>query len=313
MSVATHQLLHVFACHRPWQSRRKFRALADNPLSRRTSGASTHIRRVSDISSAQEPIGRSPAQNITSAHELDSLRKRIQRSTIEDFGVTKIQLWRNAIRLLCLVRRTMTDGGWDTAKLANSPTTYAMAVSDQVAEQGRPIYTNMSGLSLDDHEEFPKPPTLTLRVPAPTYAATLTVSKDGKHRAERALPRGPAQVLLGSKSRGRKDSLVADRTMRTEPGIASRTLGCHERALERMTVPTPRMVGPLPVQAWHEVLSLLADPECALSGRQRRSVIKYGQDRRTLMVEIDVLGKSRGTQVWLVLDRMGCLMYDDVE
>lgn len=146
--------------------------------------------------------------------------------------------------------------------------------------------------------------------PRLSYAAKLTAGKNGANSPSSA-PRTP-QVLRVPRVRDRKDSQTASTTERSDSAVDTLE-PFATRVLRYMAPPPPCMAGALPIEVWSEVLYLQADPKHILSDRQRRAVVAHGKSRETLRHEIEALGKARSTQIWLVLERMGCLMYDDSE
>jgi hypothetical protein len=72
----------------------------------------------------------------------------------------------------------------------------------------------------------------------------------------------------------------------------------------------PVMIGPLPEMAWAKILLMVADEMGVLSEQQRRMIMKYARDRRSLDGEKESRGKAESVQVWRCLEGMGGLEYD---
>lgn len=226
-----------------------------------------------------------------------------------------MQLWITAIKLLPYVRQTMFTDERGTVALWDTEGTYTAAASRN-ASLSEEVYRRRrtSSVSSGGRLNREKNGLLGVDVTTPSYASKLTTSRTGNH-APSPSPRA-TQVLRAPRVRGRKGSHAGHATSkaaRSDSGVETTDIDLAVQIRARMTMPPPRMIGPLPVDAWCKVLFLLCDPDDILSDRQRRQVVEYGQSRKTLRQEIEVLGKAQSAQIWLALDKMGCLMYDDVE
>ncbi|EON69818.1 hypothetical protein W97_09081 [Coniosporium apollinis CBS 100218] len=70
------------------------------------------------------------------------------------------------------------------------------------------------------------------------------------------------------------------------------------------------LCGGLTMSLWQRVLALAAGAEGLMNQDQQSSVLRYAQDRSTLVKERAVLAKPDSVQIWMVLDSMSCLAYD---
>lgn len=72
----------------------------------------------------------------------------------------------------------------------------------------------------------------------------------------------------------------------------------------------PGLAGNLPKRVWQRIVAFAAVAHDILSEEQQKSVVQYAQDRRTLVAEMEVLGKPESVQIWRTLEGMGCLAYE---
>lgn len=70
-----------------------------------------------------------------------------------------------------------------------------------------------------------------------------------------------------------------------------------------------QLPGGLSLQLWRDIL-VDATGAWMLSREQQVSVVGWAQDAATLAEESKNLGKPKSSQIWKVLDGMGCLAYD---
>ncbi|KAI9843436.1 MAG: hypothetical protein M1830_007700, partial [Pleopsidium flavum] len=66
----------------------------------------------------------------------------------------------------------------------------------------------------------------------------------------------------------------------------------------------------LPEALWQRIIALASGAIGVVNSGQQGSIIRWAKDRDTLSRERETLGKSESTQIWRVLDGMGCLAYE---
>lgn len=79
------------------------------------------------------------------------------------------------------------------------------------------------------------------------------------------------------------------------------------------TVSTPyrtKLPYGLPDDVWRRIMATAAGADIILSETQQRSVIRWAMDRSSLNKEKEFLGLKGSTQIWKVLEGMGCLAYE---
>ena len=240
------------------------------------------------MSNSSEASGKPPINHHhATAEELESLRRKIQRSIIEELGPLNIEMWAAALRLLALVRRTM---------ITSRPTIV--------------VFPSHSDTSLEESLDQRQKPFLYQSITQATYASKLI-----PHTKQKA---PPASDIIGV-----SDTSSTPRVRKYSPrrGHRSSGSGSSQSTSQRTTIhepgrfrgafeiTEPDLIGPLPVRAWEIVLGTLADPRGVLSEHQRRQVFAWGRDRGTLATEAEGLGKPASVQIWRVLEGMGCLAY----
>lgn len=236
------------------------------------------------ISIASEVSGKSPINDYhATAEELESLRRKIQRSIIEELGPVNIQMWRAALKLLALVRRTM---------ITIRP---VIIVSPPKADE-----------SLDR-----RPKASYQSIKYSTYASKLILPT-----VQKAAPASAVNGVSATASTPHVMGCPTRRGHRSSGSCSSDSMSqratIHEagRFREAPGEARPELIGPLPARAWEMLLGTLADPRRVLSEHQRKQVFIWGRDRRTLATEAEGLGKPTSVQIWRVLEGMGCLAYD---
>ncbi|KAL9057932.1 MAG: hypothetical protein Q9162_002059 [Coniocarpon cinnabarinum] len=266
----------------------------------RASGAAPNRRRLS--SGSPEINSLPPLHRTSSFADLRNVRRRVQRSIIEAYGVQSVTLWHAALRLLPLVRQTML---WDHPDES--------ALSQEVGEVDPP----------PPGPPRPATPVDTLQAtvalqPAPTYASTLRFERTRGAPVlsvvtDTRTPSSPPTVLKPKDHHRRAGSSGRTSPPSTQDapvsGSAVATPAKELKGAILMDDDSPRMIGPLPEQAWIRVLVYMIGVESVLKDVHLDSIMKYACDRSTLAKEREYLGKSDSVQKWKVLEQMGCLMY----
>lgn len=257
----------------------------DHASSRHSISSPSHRRKVSNTAQTPNTIVRVHHIGHDPVEELESLRRKLQRTIIQDQGAAAVSLWRTALRLLTFVRHIMLE---ETAR-EHSP-----AQDTRSSPQSTRSF-NGGANSSPDHA---------------TYASRVVMNPDEKQDAVLSITGISSSPVKSTilRSRKRRDSF----SVGSDISIASDSPAkpfILEAPLE-MSDQEPKMIGGLPECAWEIILGMLVDESGILSKRQRQAVIEYGGDRRTLHGETATRGKADSVQTWKVLEAMSCLCYD---
>jgi len=264
-----------------------------SPLNRQRDSSPTHRRRTSNNTQIPNTIVKVHHIGHDPVEELESLRKKLQRTIIQNQGATAVSLWGTALRLLAYTRQIMLDNIEDDQ------------LSSDVAN-GSPTQSVRSAGVHDDR---------TLPQQHNTYASRVVMDPNNKNDAILAItdtsntPIKPAVF----RTRKRRDSFSVGSDLSASEDSPGKTLVLDAPIeLRQRTPKTPKMIGPLPDIAWEIILGMLVDEGGILSMRQTHAVLQYGRDRRTLQEEAASRGKADSVQTWKVLEAMSCLSYDEV-
>lgn len=260
---------------------------------RRISGASSHQRRVSSNVPSNESTPRVNQHHLqTSTQELESLRKKIQRTIIENEGVHSVGLWKTALKLLTYVRPILMEYRYPI----NFP----------------PLHPSQSNSNVSPTRELDG--ARTTQITPPTYASKLLFDRAGTSpglyitgEASRAVTPHVFKHPFARKPQDSGSAQSRQGSSHVSSGVSVPPL----KGAVNMDNAEPKIAGGLPIRAWSIIFAMLADPKGILSERKLRAVVAHGSDRKTLAMETDVLGKPESVQIWKVLEAVGCLIYDD--
>lgn len=235
-------------------------------------------------------------RGIALIEEMESTRRKIQRTIIDNNGPLIVELWRTSLKMLTFVRRVLPP--WEAV-----PSTPALSDRSSLAT------------SPESHRDK------AMRTPSPTehrrqsYASKLVVDT-----AEMV---GPAisiirasdrpltpQIFRRPRPRHENFSVHSDSSSPQSTVNGKARAGVLKAAID-MTTASDEQIGPLPLRAWAIILRSLCDPNDVLTDGQVEAIISWGRDRRTLAMEADTLGKPESVQIWKVIDGMRCLSYED--
>jgi len=260
---------------------------------RQRNSSPTHHRKTSNTTQTPNTIVKVHHIGHDPLEELQSLRKKLQRTMIQDQGATTVAIWRTALRLLRYARQIMLN---DITEEQQSPHVASASPTHSVRGAG----------PQDGHIPFQQHNTYASRVvidPASESDSILSITNTSNSPVKPAIFR----------PRKRRDSFSVGSDVSISEHSPSKTLSLD--APIEMQPNTPKqvkMIGPLPDVAWEIILGMLVDEEGILSRRQRQAVLHYGRDRRTLLEEAGSRGKADSVQTWKVLEAMSCLSYDEV-
>lgn len=249
------------------------------------------------------PVSSPPTGNIRVHDEnyrsdMEHLRKKLQRTTIESIGVNGVQLWASALRLMNTARNFMPSVVAPLEAPPASPVLEAPPSSPVFDDANPPLD------GLDTHDFPPLPPALpafphrTLRILASSEAGT---TKTSKSPAVFKTPRGKGLAPRHSSSKSDKSSNYSGKAQ--YPAAPSSTRIPATQA----DPPSSTWRGGLPPSIWNRIFRQLATGDGILSTRQCEKVIRYAMDRNMLRVELAAKGKADSVQLWGILERCGCL------
>lgn len=267
--------------------------------------------------------------------ELSSLRKKVQRAILENKGVS-VDLWQASLRLLSLTRQIMLST--TLTPWTNSPDRSSSSNNNHSS----PLSERSTILSDISEASSHSPTGIRHQKPAPlgtssTYASRLLLNTDALLSITEAEEEPVKPTVL--RSRKRRDSFsVGSDIVTTSPSssvlgqnIAPRvsfdnplvlSAGLHEGlpgfspSYMQQHLEAPQhlretvRIGPLPEAAWELILPMVADERGVMSEQQRKQIMRYARNRRTLSGEKESRGKAASVQVWRCLEAMGGLEYD---
>ncbi|QDS75144.1 hypothetical protein FKW77_007847 [Venturia effusa] len=258
--------------------------------------------------------------------QMDRLRKKLQRTTIEAVGVNGVQLWAAALELLNLTRAIVPPTVLHrpvAATVASMPNSAPNEASVKTLVEAPIIEQSTNIPPVSNAADFPplQPalpafPHKTLRIiatnegPATVFeASTPPKPSRGKGLAPRSSP-AKAEPLFASSpppyNPPTKVSLITQGLRKMAMAAKADYIPPIDQMLRRSETWPMGMHEHL----WIRVLCQIARDGGVLSARQIDAVIKYARDRHTLRIEMETTGRADSVQIWGVLDRMGCLEYE---
>ncbi|KAI9714431.1 MAG: hypothetical protein M1820_000392 [Bogoriella megaspora] len=287
------------------------------PIGRKVSSSGPFTRRVSAMSAYSSEDSQISGVN--------SLRRKIQRSTIEESGANCVELWSSAIKMLAHSRSILHG---TTANVRRSS---PVDPSAEVAHPNTP-QRRVSGASCSSP---PSAPSVPHNTPAQSYAArvsvaspsittepilTITEATNGTKQPQPfnlkfVKPRKSKPMKLAQLSNLRTETAQAD--------VAIERTSYYQQCLDIMS---QRIVDlklkqggngyrdttlpkDLPMPLLQDILVRAAGAG-VLTERQQQSVMAYAQNMETLAEECKMLGKPKSSQIWWALNEMDCLAYE---
>ncbi|MCJ1381308.1 hypothetical protein MMC17_004418 [Xylographa soralifera] len=220
------------------------------------------------------------SNHITSrAGELHRARSRIEGDVLRDVGPQSNDLWRSSLKMLSVSRTLLLE----SKKPREIMSVGKVRKSERKTLSSNPSYAMKTA--------FP-------RLPLSTPLA----------------PGNPNQPIILKLPEQRKNSLDHLDLKMTRVASQTETIAGKSPA----TSLTPKNVnsyrsflpGGLDERLWGRIISLACGCTGILNTEQALAVVKWARDRASLQREMEVLGKAESTQVWRVLEGMGCLAYE---
>lgn len=241
--------------------------------------------------------------------ELDRARSRIQGDTLRDKGLSSNDLWRAAMQMLGYARVILLRDSplrTDWASRANytpikhmvSPETRVRASSMRASSSSSSFWNLENGFPRLSGSHLPPMSAPKKPLASANPNASINPRQPPSRKNSLMTPHGPITFHNGPSSRVRAEEVhlpPSPATDRTDDEPAYRTIlpcGFSE-------------------EIWTQILAAAAGADQVLGLSQQRAVVRWAMDKRTLVEEMGVLGKSESQQIWKVLHGMGCLAYGD--
>ena len=234
-------------------------------------------RRRSTVSMSNDDTNHSGGSSYTI--ELHRARSRIQGDSLRDTGPQSNDLWRVALKMLSVARAILVD-----TKETRSQQTLATAKTGEMR-----LLQSVDKLAT-------KAPTHRLGPPTPLASANPNYSmllKLPQRRKEAVVP-PPLTMKTAPKAVAKKNP---------ESSIASENAGIGKSY-------RTSLLGGLDEQTWGRIISLACQGQKLVSTEQYLAIVRWARDRKSLVREMEALGKAESTQIWKVLEGIGCLAYD---
>ncbi|KAL8829463.1 MAG: hypothetical protein Q9191_002004 [Dirinaria sp. TL-2023a] len=231
--------------------------------------------------------------------ELERARHRIQGNTLRDAGPLSSELWRTALKLLCLGRA------------------FCPSIREELSITKTAIKEQRGALQeISDRATAP---------PEPTFASAVVSNlaqrpKSFVHRS----PNQPLTLRLGQEWRNGKLVLTpipspvspdpvplehpassTPPSPESPPSLPSPPIPGTSRVPYRTNLPCG-----LSQDVWRRIAAYAIDANGIMSEAQQDATMRWALDYRTLTTETESLGKPRSAQIWKVLDSIECLTYD---
>nr|POE47059.1 hypothetical protein CFP56_00391 [Quercus suber] len=264
--------------------------------------------------------------------ELESLRRRIQRHMIDHDGVRSVELWHAALALVTYSRYLQ----WLMASKQTLLRAFAFSSQQKVLTSSvSRTEPRRSGQTIKRHNENAKQTAPSVKG-SESYARTLIVPTDRMPSdAELALtevtniPTTPKKVFKPHRKGAFSESSDSDLSAVTEKlrGPIMRVEQAErfvKYQKERIATATDAQSNSelacsmpsgqrLPQNTIELILAAIIPPQqiSALSTRQKMAAWQWGQNCSTLATEMEWRKHDRSSQVWMLLEKVGCLAYDE--
>lgn len=212
--------------------------------------------------------------------ELERTRNKVQGNTLREHGAHRVELWSVALKLLTRVRQVVLE----------RPSRYSAAAYGRNGT-GKNVGKKVLEWPMSPH--FPRLPTPTAArvvaaesTPAKASAVRVRSGRGGASTVQLqhgGVPKTPSPTKSKSQLPATPDRSHAD------AGAGGATL---------------------PIAIWTRCLRDAIDPTGILSQRQVERVVDWARRRETLKRDEEVVGKLESTQVWRVLEGVGCLVFE---
>ena len=239
------------------------------------------------------------AEKAVSAHNvinLERARCRIQGDALQEAGPLSNDLWRVALRVLCLGRNIQVQEKREPppAPKAKAPVIKTLSVP---GPRLKPL-TPKPSMPLASERDANKPvvPWGKFSQKSSSIPQTLTIS-----------PTTPQQVTFGGRVR---TPPVDPKNIRTLPPVHTTTPSRAVSLSAKNKIYQTRLPCGFSEDVWRQIIGHAAGANGIMSEDQQRSMLSWAMNRKTLSKESEILGLTLASQIWRVLEGTGCLTYD---
>ena len=272
--------------HTPTRSPKSTRRVSDI----KSSPLALDLERRSTASGKDTEYDNTSMQNVVI--ELERTRHRIQGNTLRDAGPSDNELWRTALKMLCL-GRTLCPRKREEPSMTQSilpETSVAVAASPEPLLPPAIVDTSA-----------PRATPLAYR--SPNEPLTLRLGQEWRNGKLVLTPIPPPQ-----------SPKPVPQEVPPTPTPQSPMSPASPPTPPRQEIPTVPYRTDLPCGLSHDVWRRIAvhviDANGIMSEAQQDAALRWAMNYRTLTTETESLGKPRSAQIWKVLDGVQCLTYD---
>ncbi|KAF2089326.1 hypothetical protein K490DRAFT_54942 [Saccharata proteae CBS 121410] len=222
---------------------------------------------------------------------LENYRHKVQRSVLDWPGYRSVELWRCALKMLAYARAVLITNGQDSFEKTPSSLTVQYPLAQLTSTHA--YVSRMLATSTD--------------APEPIFGVT-GVSD------EPTIPQVPdfSNSTSDKKNYNNPPSLLQQQIMDSRNAAAATT---HTTTLHARIEASdhndrePDNLGQLPHDVWRHILTLVSQGYGVLSEEQQVAIMEYAKDPANRDFEKSHLGMPECSQIWHIVDKMGCLEY----
>ena len=253
-------------------------------------------KRRQSLMSAEDILQAEKAVSAYNVNNLDRARSRIQGDALQEAGPLSNDLWRVALRVLCLGRDIQVQEKKEAPPVpkAKAPVIKTLSVP---GPRLKPL-TPKPSMPLTSERDANKPvvPWGKFSQKSSSSPQTLTIS-----------PTSSQQVTFGGRERLPP---VDPRNIRTQPPVHTTNPSRAVSLSAKNKIYRTRLPCGFSEDVWRRIIGLAAGAEGIMSEDQQRSMLSWAMNRKTLSKESEILGLTLASQIWRVLEGTGCLTYD---
>ncbi len=244
-----------------------------------------------DIPQAEKAIS---AHNVTN---LDRARSRIQGDALQEAGPLSNDLWRVALRVLCLGRDIQVQEKKEPPPVpkAKAPVIKTLSVPGPRLKS----LTPKPPMPLTSERDANRPvmPWGNFSHKSSSIPQTLNIIP----------PTSFQQMTFGGRE---KLPPVDTRNIRTQPLIHTATPSRAVSSSAKNKIYQTRLPCGFSEDVWRRIIGFAAGADGIMSENQQRSMLSWAMNRKTLSKESEILGLTLASQIWRVLEGTSCLTYD---
>lgn len=243
-----------------------------------------------DIIQAEKAIS---AHNVTN---LDRARTRIQGDALQEAGPLSNDLWRVALRLLCLGRDIQVQEKKEPPPVpkAKAPVIKTLSVPGPRLKS----LTPKPSIPLTSERDANRPvvPWGKFTQKSSYIPQTLNIP-----------PTSLQQTTFGGRE---KLPPVDNKNIQTQALVHTANPSRTVSLSAKNKIYRTRLPCGFSEDVWRRIIGLAAGADGIMSEDQQRSMLSWAMNRKTLSKESEILGLTLASQIWRVLEGTGCLTYD---